>query len=111
MVALMVCDNSQLMQQVYLKSGFAQPVFHSDQIAGGVVLPADFLGIIIVNEYYQIKPVISIICVGFGFQIAVTVNGSGDIVVVFAGPNKGCFHTKQNVGKPALTLCSSVALV
>ena len=81
-VALVVRGSSQLVQQVHLESGFAQPVFHGDQIAGGVVPITDFLGIIIVDRCYQIKAVVGIfcgipICIGLGFQVAVAVIGVG----------------------------------
>lgn len=66
----------------------------ASRLLRAIVPIADFLDIIIVNEYYQINPVIGIICVGFKFQVTVTVNRVGDIVVVFAGPKKGCLHTE-----------------
>ena len=47
-VALVVRGSSQLVQQLHLESGFAQPVFHSNQIAVGVVPITDFLGIIMI---------------------------------------------------------------
>ena len=81
-VALVVRGSSQLVQQVHLESGFAQSLFHSDQIAGGIVPIIDFLGIIIVDGCYQIKAVIGTfrgipVRVGLGFQVAVAVIGIG----------------------------------
>ena len=37
-LALVICGLFQLVQQIHLERGLAQPILHVDQIAGGIVV-------------------------------------------------------------------------
>ena len=81
-VALVVGGGGQLMQQIQLEGGGAQPVGHGYQVSGLVVSVRNFLGIIVIDCRDQIKGVVSVfrgvaVGIGFGDQVAVAVVGVG----------------------------------
>ena len=77
-VALVVGGGGQLMQQIQLEGGGAQPVGHGYQVSGLVVSVRNFLGIIVIDCRDQINGVVSVfsgvaVGIGLGEQVSVDV--------------------------------------